>query len=146
MYSPREFYSQFLDVLVENHNHPGITVIPELAIDEIWQIDLCDVQALSRYNKGYKYILTCINVFSKFAWARPLKNKRGKTILDAFRFIVNSDQKRAPIRVQSDEGKEFLNRDFQRFLKQKKIEFYTTSNETKASVVERFTRTLKTKL
>ena len=80
-----------------------------IAIDEIWQLDLCDVQALSRYNKGYKYILTCIDVFSKFAWARPLKNKRGKTILNAFRSIVNSGQKRAPMRVQTDEGKEFLN-------------------------------------
>lgn len=55
-----------------------------ISIDEIWQIDLCDVQSLARYNNGYKYILTCIDVFSKFAWARPLKNKKGETILEAF--------------------------------------------------------------
>jgi transposase InsO family protein len=111
-------------------------------IDHQWQADLVDLAKLSSYNKGLKYLLTCIDVLSRYAWVVPLKDKTGKTLKDAFQFIFKSG--RRPIRLQTDKGNEFTNRVFQKFLK---VHFFTTYNEeTKASIVERFNRTLKTKM
>ena len=58
-----------------------------LGIDYLWQLDLVDLQKFSKSNKGYKYLLTCIDVFSKHAWVRPLKTKEGNSVLKAFRKI-----------------------------------------------------------
>ena len=113
-------------------------------IDHQWQADLVDLQSLSKYNNGYKYLLTCNDILSKFAWATLLKTKTGKELATAFETILKSGRK--PMRLQTDEGKEFLNRHFQALLSEKDIAFFTTHNETKASVVERFNRTLKTKM
>ena len=113
-------------------------------IDQQWQADLVDMTSLSEYNSDYKYILTCIDVLSKYAWAVPLKNKTGLTLIDAFKQILKNGRK--PHLLQTDKGTEFLNRNFQNLLKREKIRFFTTQNETKASVVERFNRTLKTKM
>jgi transposase InsO family protein len=113
-------------------------------IDDLWQIDLVDMTSLAKYNDGYKFLLNCIDVFSKFAWSVPLKNKSGRSITDAFAKIITI---RKPIHVQSDKGTEFLNSTFQEFLKSAGITFYTTENEDlKACVVERFNRTMKSKM
>jgi hypothetical protein len=97
------------------------------------------------YNKGFKYLLTCIDVLSRYAWVVPLKDKTGKTLKDAFQVIFKSG--RRPIHLQTDKGTEFTNRVFQMFLKKHDVHFFTTYNEwTKASIVERFNRTLKTKM
>jgi hypothetical protein len=72
-------------------------------IDDLWQVDLVDVSNLSRENKGYKYLLTIIDVFSKRAWVAPLKNKTGESILNAFRKII---KERKPKKIQSDKGSE----------------------------------------
>ncbi|KAJ8048250.1 Endogenous retrovirus group K member 19 Pol protein [Holothuria leucospilota] len=109
------------------------------------QADLVDVSSFSKQNKNHKYILTCIDIFSKFAWARALKDKTGKTIVRAFQSIIKAHN-RKPQTLQTDKGKEFVNRPFQQFLRAKQIHFFTTNNETKASVVERFNRTLKSKM
>ena len=114
-------------------------------IDHQWQADLVDLAKLSSYNKGFKYLLTCIDVLSRYAWVVPLKDKTGKTLKDAFQFIFKSG--RRPIRLQTDKGTEFTNRVFQKFLKEHDVHFFTTYNEeTKASIVERLNRTLKTKM
>ena len=114
-------------------------------IDHQWQADLEDLAKLSSYNKGFKYLLTCIDVLSRYAWVVPLKDKTGKTLKDAFQFIFKSG--RRPIRLQTDKGTEFTNRVFQKFLKEHDVHFFTTYNEeTKVSIVERFNRTLKTKM
>ena len=114
-------------------------------IDHQWQADLVDLAKLSSYNKGFKYLLTCIDVLSRYAWVVPLKDKTGKTLKDAFQVIFKSG--RRPIRLQTDKGTEFTNRVFQKFLKEHDVHFFTTYNEeTKASIVERFNRTLKTKM
>jgi hypothetical protein len=100
---------------------------------------------MSSYNKGFKYLLTCIDVLSRYAWVVPLKDKTGKTLKDAFQVIFKLG--RRPIRLQTDKGTEFTNRVFQKFLKEHDVHFFTTYNEeTKASIVERFNRTLKTKM
>ncbi|PIK52383.1 hypothetical protein BSL78_10695 [Apostichopus japonicus] len=114
-------------------------------IDSQWQADLVDVSSFAKHNKGSRYILTCIDIFSKFAWARPLQTKTGKSIAHAFRSIFD-EQHRKPVTLQTDKGSEFTNQHFQRFLRANKVRFFTTNNETKASIVERFNRTLKTKM
>ena len=99
---------------------------------------------LARFNKGYKFLLTCIDVFSKFAWVVPLKSKTGESLVNGFQTIL--DTGRSPENLQTDKGTKFLNRNFQSFLKEKSIHFFTTNSELKASVVERFNRTLKTRM
>lgn len=77
-------------------------------IDDLWEMDLCNMVSFSSHNDGYKHILTVIDVMSKFAWARPLKNKSAEEFLKAFRGIIN-DSKRKPKAVQYDQGTEFKN-------------------------------------
>ena len=109
--------------------------------DEQWQADLVDVQSLKESNDDYKYILTVIDVLSKYAWAVPLKDKRGQTLVEAFGTIFGEG--RQPERLQTDAGTEFINKKFQDFLKSKGIEHFVTYNDPKAQIVERFNRTLK---
>ena len=104
-------------------------------IDEQFQADLVDLQNLSRYNKGYKYLLTCIDIFSKYAFVLPLKTKQGQELV----------KPRKPIKLQTDQGTEFKNLVFQKFLRDNNIAFFTVNSGLKASVVERFNRTLKNK-
>lgn len=115
-----------------------------VGIDDLWQADLADVSALSKYNDKNKYLLTCIDVFSKHAWAIPLKSKTGPELTKAFSTILTNRQ---PAHLQTDKGTEFLNKHFQSLLRKNAIRFYTSENDDiKASVVERFNRTLKTKM
>ena len=107
------------------------------------EADLVIMDSLSKENNGFKYILTVIDVLSKYAW-EPLKTKSGENLVKAFEKILKKGRK--PEKLHSDKGTEFTNRLFQTFLKKKKIFFFTTYNETKASVVERFNRTLKGKM
>ena len=103
-------------------------------IDDQWQADLVDVSSLARFNNGYEFLLTYIDVFSKFAWVVPLKNKSGETLVNGFQSIL--DLGRSPEKLQTDKGTEFLNRNFQSLLKENSIHFFTTNSELKASVVE----------
>jgi hypothetical protein len=112
-------------------------------IDRQFQTDLADMQSLSQFNKGYKYLLTCIDVFSKYAWAIPLKDKTGKSVKVALETIF---KERKPQVLQSDDGTEYKNKIVQDYLKSLNIKFFTTHNQTKSSVIERFNRTLKTKM
>ena len=93
-------------------------------IDHIWQADLVDMQLLKKMNKGYRYILTCIDIFSKFAWAIPTKDKTGLSMIHAFRKIFKTGRK--PKKLQTDKGTEYTNRVFQKiygrfFLEDQKI-------------------------
>jgi hypothetical protein len=93
------------------------------------------------YNDGYAHLLTVIDVFSKYAWAVPLKSKSAENVMNAFRVILS---KRKPLKIQSDKGTEFSNEKFKRFLTDRGIKYFTTNNpDVKAAVVERFNRTLK---
>lgn len=112
-------------------------------IDDTWQADLVDVQKLAKFNKGNKYLLTCIDLFSKYAWVVPLQDKSGKSIINAFSEIF---KERIPKKIQTDKGKEFLNQNFKIFLKSKNVSLYQINTEMKACIVERFNRTLKEKM
>ena len=115
-------------------------------IYDVFEIDLVDVQSLAKHNDKIKYLLNVIDVFSKQAYSEPLLNKTGVAITAAFSKIL-AKLKQTPTVVRSDRGKEFLNKSFQELLKQKGIEFQVCRNpDVKCSVVERFNRTLKTKM
>lgn len=113
-------------------------------INNLFQADLCDMQSLSRYNRGIKYIMTVIDCFSRKAWAFPLKNKKSESIITAFKRLFKETK---PKYVQTDKGKEYLNAPVQSFLRKNQVKFYHTNNpDVKAAVVERFNRTLKSKM
>ena len=99
------------------------------------------MSSLARFHKGYKLLLTCNDVFSKFAWVVPLKNKSGESLVNGFQSVL--DLGRSPEKLQTDKGTEFLNRYFQSLLKENSTHFFTTNSELKASVVEPFNHTLK---
>lgn len=113
-------------------------------VDEQWQADLIDIQKIAKYNGNNKYILVAIDILSKFTWCEPLKNKTGKCIVQGFQKIFK--QGRKPEKLQTDHGKEFLNKQFQTFLKKNNVLFFTTNNETKAAIAERVIRTIKSKM
>ena len=114
-------------------------------VDFIWTMDLLDTQKLSRVNKNFKYILVVLDIFSRFAWARPLKNKGGICVKNALRDIMEYSG-RKPFKIQSDNGTEFYNSNVGGLLKQYNIKLYSTHNEPKASIAERFIRTLRGKI
>ena len=113
-------------------------------IDDLFQADLVDLSGISSYNDGYRYLLTCIDVFSKYAWAIPLKSKSAESVKQAFEKIL---MERKCNMLQTDKGSEFLNVTVQNLFKQNDVHHYTSENEDiKAAVVERFNRTLKSKM
>ena len=102
------------------------------------------MQSLSKYNKGIKYLLCAIDLFSKYAWVVPIKDKKGTSIVNAFQKIISEGRK--PNKIWVDQGSEFYNNSFKDFLKINNIEMYSTYNKGKSVVAERFIRTLKNKI
>ena len=101
------------------------------------------MQSLSKYNKGIKYLLCAIDLFSKYAWIVPIKDKKGASIINAFKKIIS--EKRRPNKIRVDQGSQFYQKTFKDFLKINSIEMHSTYNERKSVVAERFIRTLKNK-
>ena len=66
--------------------------------DNIWGVDLADMQLLSKFNKGFRFLLCAIDIFSKHAWVTPLKDKKGISIINRFQKIIN-DSKRKPNKI-----------------------------------------------
>ena len=102
------------------------------------------MQSLTKWNKGIKYLLCAIDLFSKYAWVNPFKDKKGTSIVNAFPKIII--ERRKPNKIWVDQGSEFYNQSFKDFLKINNIEMYSTFNEGKSVVAERFIRTLKNKV
>ena len=94
------------------------------------------MQSLSKYNKGIKYLLCAIDLFSKYAWVIPLKDEKGTSIVNAFLKIIA--ERRKPNKILVDQGSEFYNQSFKDFLKINNIEMYSTVNEGKSLVAEKF--------
>ena len=113
------------------------------SIDETWSADLLQMDDYGvENNKGYKYILTVIDNFSKFGWTVPLKNKFAKTVTEAFSNIINNS-KRKPKLLETDDGKEFTNKMFIEFLKLNDIKRYSRYTSKGAVFAERFNRTIR---
>ena len=108
--------------------------------DNIWGVDLADVESLSNYNRGIKYLLYAIDIFSKYALVVPLKDKKRTSIVNASHKIISKGRK--PNKIWVDQGDEFYNNSFKDFLEINNTEMYSTYNEGKSVVAERFTRTL----
>ena len=109
-----------------------------------WQTDLVDLTNLKTDNDGMTFLLTVIDVFTKVAWCVPLKNKSAASLVTALKSTFTEGW---PKTLQTDQGLEFLNRSVQALLKKYGIHHFSTHNaETKASIVERFNRTLKTRM
>ena len=102
------------------------------------------MQLVSKFNKGFRFLLCVIDIFSKYAWVIPLKDKKGISIVNAFQKIFKKSE-RKPDKIWVDKGNEFYNNSFKKWLKDNDIEIYSIHNEAKSVVAERFIRTLKTK-
>ena len=102
------------------------------------------MQLLTKYNKGNNYLLCESDLFSKYAWVVPLKDKKGVSIVNAFQKIIWEGRK--PNKIWVDQGSEFYNNSFKDFLKINDTEMYSTYNEGKSIAAERFIRTLKNKI
>ena len=113
--------------------------------DNIWGVDLVDMESLSKYNTGIKCLLCVIDLFSKCAWVIPIKDKKGTRIVNAFKKLL-SDSNRKPNKIWVDQGSEFYNKSFKDFLKINNIEMYSTYIEGKSVATERFITTLKNKI
>ena len=112
--------------------------------DNIWGTYLANMQSLSKYNKGIKYLLCAIDLFSKYAWFVPIKDKKGISIVNEFKKIISDGRK--PNKLWVDQGSEYYNKSFKDFLKIDKVEMYSTHNEVKSVVAERFISTIKNKI
>ena len=113
-------------------------------IDEIWCSDLVEMQQFSKWNKGNRYLLMVLDVFSKYGWIVPLKDKKGETVAEAFKKIFKEGRK--PQYLWTDKGKEYYNKHVKELLDMNKITLYSTENEEKSSVCERWNRTIKTQM
>ena len=113
--------------------------------DNIWGVDLADMQSLSRKNKGIKYLLCAIDSFSKYAFVVTLNDKKGISIVNAFNKIIKQSGKKTN-KIWVDQGGEFYNNVFKKWLSDNDIIMYSSFNEGKSVVAERFIRTLKNKL
>ena len=103
------------------------------------------MQLLSKYNKEIRFLLCVIDILSKYAWVVPLKDKKGVSIVTAFQSILKQSNIK-PNKIWVDKGSEFYNASFKKWLQDNDIVMYSTNNEGKSVVAERFIRTLKSKI
>lgn len=115
-------------------------------IDEQWQGDLAEMGDLAKWNGGVRYLLICVDVMRRYGYVEGLKNKGKEEVTQGFEKILKRSKGHVPKKLQTDDGKEFLNDRFQAMLKKNDIAFFTLKSETKAAVAERLVRTIKEKL
>jgi transposase InsO family protein len=114
-------------------------------IDDQWDSDIIQMDELAKYNRGYKYILICIDLFSRYAWARPLKFKKSTDVTIAFTDIVKTSGRECKT-IRTDQGGEYTGASFQRLVHSRGINHMIAYGRHKASYSERFNRTLENKL
>ena len=114
-------------------------------IDNIWGADLADMQLIRKFNKGFRFLLCFIDIYSKYAWVMPLNDKKGITITNAFQKILD-ELNCKPNKIWVNKDIEFYNRSMKSWLEKNDIEMYSTHNEGKSVVSERLIRTLKNKI
>ena len=109
------------------------------------QIDLMDVSPWSAQNNGIKFLFIAIDVFSRYVWVYPIKNKSAETVLDCLKELIASEHK-IPKYIQTDQGKEFFNTTMNKFCAENDIIHFHTYTEIKCALAERFIRTLRMRL
>jgi transposase InsO family protein len=112
-------------------------------INYLWQVDLVDMSAHAEHNKDYRWIIMVIDCFSKKLWAIKTKRKTGSIITNAVKNLLTIHK---PLKIQYDDGGEFLNSHFQKLLKKLRIKGYSISSARKACIIERACRTIKTRM
>ena len=113
--------------------------------DNIWAADLVEMESLSSKSKNVKYLLCVIDVFTKYAWVKPLKDKIGQTVLNAFIKIVNESNRKTN-KLWVDQGRKFYNYLMQEWSDNNDILKYSKYNGGKSVIAERFIKTLKAKI
>ena len=103
------------------------------------------MQLISKFNKGFKFLLCFVDIYSKYAWVAPLKDKKGVSIVNAFQSILKKSN-RKPNKICVDKGGEFYKRSMKSWLEKNDIELYSTHNEGKSVVAKRFIRTIKNEI
>ena len=106
---------------------------------------MADIQLINKFNKRLRFLLCVIDIFSKYPWVVPLKDKKGVSIVNAFQKILD-DSYRKPNKIWVDKKSEFYNGSFKKLLKDNDIEIYSIHNKGKSVAAQRFIRTLKTKI
>ena len=118
--------------------------------DNIWSVNLADIQLISKLNKVIRFLLYVLDIFSKYAWVVPLKDKKALTIINVFQKILNDSMKlhskRKPNKIWLHKGSELGKSSFKKWLKDNDMKMYSTHNEGKSVVAERFIRTFKNKI
>ena len=137
-------------ILAEELHKPVIKKVNKRKVysqfkDNIWGVDLADMQSFSKKNKGIKYLLCAIDLYSKYAFVAPLKDKKGISIVNAFNKIIKRSNRKLN-EIWVDQGSEFYNHNFKKWLSDNDIIMHSAFNEGKSLVAERFIRTLKNKL
>ena len=141
----RDLTKIFVD---EIYSKPPMRIYPTnktmiKSIDDTWSSDLLDMNDYGpKNNKGYRYILVVIDNFSKFGWTIPLKDKFAESILDAFSQIIKTSR-RKPNLLETDDGKEYVNKIFNEFLNNNNIKRYSRYTDKGAVFAERFNRTIR---
>ena len=128
----------------EARKPPKRSRIVVAGIDDQWSADLMDMVKFAKSNQGVRFILVVIDVFSKHLWLQPLKDKKGPSIVEAFRTIFNKGRK--PKRIRTDKGQEFRAKVVQSLFKSESIRHMFAESDVKASVSERVIKTIKSKI
>ena len=114
-------------------------------IENNWCADLAYMQFITKFNKGFKFLLCVIDIYSKYAWVIPLKDKKGNTITNAFQQILD-ESNCIRNKIWVDKGTKFYIRSMKSWLEKSDMEMYSTHNEGKSIAPERFNRSLKNKI
>ena len=139
---------QLLSYTLHKPRRRRFPTLPTLVftINEQFVMDLVDLQKLAKYNRGYKYLLTVIDVLSKYALVEPLKSKSATAMVDALQRLWARLGDRVPEKVQTGSGGEFYNAKVSAFFKKQGVNHFSTHGDLHGSVVERWNRTLKTNM
>ena len=128
----KNYTNQFLEIFKKRTVYSGFR-------DSIWGADLAEIQLISKFNKGFRFLLCVIDIFSKYTWVVSLKDKRGISLVNAFQKMLH-DSNRKPNKIWVYKGSEFYNSSFKKLLKDNGIEMYSIRNKGKSIVAERFVR------
>ena len=113
--------------------------------DNIWRVDVADMQLIRKFNEGICFLLCFIYIYCTYPQLIPLKDTKGTTIVNAFQKKLD-ESKRKTDEIWVDKGREVYNRSMKSWLKNNGIEMYSTHNEGKSVAAETFMKTLKTKI
>ena len=122
------------------HSKKRTVKTPLVAVDHMWDADLADVSNIKEHNDGIRFLLVVIDMFSRYAWVLPLKDKKASTVLEAFKTILSE---RKPTTIRTDHGSEFMNKWFKNYCKSKDIFLVGSHSAHKAAFAESFIGKLK---